>query len=269
MNSTNRLIESSGVYDGSQMIRYDVRDTIAWVTLSRPEKLNAMTRGFWKQLRDTLDAADRDPAVRAAVIHGDGRCFSVGGDIQGFGELADDADRHAYIEEAVGALLAVEAARTPTIAAVHGHALGGGCELTFVCDLVVADETARFGLPEASVGLIPGLGILRARAHVNLHWLKYMILTGRTLDAQQAYLAGLVQAVVPAGEHVAEAERWAQDVSRRSPTAVSAAKAFLGRDARERFEESVAVVAALQGGEDLAEGVAAFAEGRTPEFARR
>jgi enoyl-CoA hydratase/carnithine racemase len=251
------------------VLRYDLRDSVAWLTLDRPEKLNAMTREFWQELRDALEAADRDPEVRVAVFHGAGSCFSVGGDIQGFGELTGEDDRRAYVEEAIGALLAVEAAKTPTIAAVHGHALGGGCELTFVCDLVVADETARFGTPETAVGLVPGLGILRGRAHVNLHWLKYMILTGRSLDAEQARLAGLVQAVVPAGTHVDAAAQWAQEIATRSPLAVSTAKQFLAADVQNRFAEAVETVTMLQGSDDLAEGVAAFAERRPPVFSRR
>jgi enoyl-CoA hydratase len=251
------------------MLRYDVRDSIAWLTLDRAKKLNAMTRAFWQELREAIAAADRDPGVRAAIFHGEGTCFSVGGDIQGFGELADQDDRRAYVEEAIGALLAVEAAKTPTIAAVHGHALGGGCELTMVCDLVVADETASFGTPETAVGLVPGLGILRGRAHINLHWLKYMILTGRALDAEQARLLGLVQAVVPAGKHVEEAAQWAKEIAARSPLAISTAKTFLGSDIHNRFEAAVATVTMLQGSDDLAEGVAAFTERRPPVFTRR
>jgi enoyl-CoA hydratase/carnithine racemase len=251
------------------VLRYDVRDSVAWLTLDRPEKLNAQTREFWGELRGAMARADADPEVRVAVFHGEGKCFSVGGDIEGFGELADETDRRAYVEEAIGALLAVEEARTPTIAAVHGHALGGGCELTMVCDLVVADETASFGTPETAVGLVPGLAILRGPKHVNRHTLKYMILTGRPLDAQEARLAGLVQAVVPAGEHLAEAERWAKEIAARSPLAVSTAKAFLGRDVRERFEEAVDTITMLQGSDDLAEGVAAFGERRQPVFRAR
>jgi enoyl-CoA hydratase/carnithine racemase len=249
------------------VLRYQVADSVAWLTLDRPDKLNAMTRAFWGELRDAMAAADADAEVRVAVFRGEGRCFSVGGDIEGFGELADEGDRRAYVSEAIGALLAVEQARTPTIAAVHGHALGGGCELTMVCDLVVADATATFGTPETRVGLVPGLGILRARAHVNLHWLKYMIFTGSTLDAEQAQIAGLVQAVVPAGAHVAEAKRWAAQIAERSPLAIRTAKAFLSRDAADRFEEAVETVTMLQGSDDHAEGIAAFAERRPPTFA--
>ena len=168
------------------MLTYEVDGAVAWATIDRPDKLNAMTRDFWRELEETLGRAEDDPAVRVLVFRGAGRCFSVGGDIAGFGELRDTLDRRNYVREALGALRAVDAFPKPTIAAVHGHALGGGCELTMVCDIVVADETARFGTPEAQVGLVPGLGVVRGLAHLNLHWMKYMVFTGETLDAQEA-----------------------------------------------------------------------------------
>jgi enoyl-CoA hydratase/carnithine racemase len=248
------------------MLMYDVRGPAAWLTLDRPEKLNAMNRAFWGELEEALARATADPGVRVVVFHGAGSCFSVGGDIEGFGELADTADRRTFAEQALRALVAVEESPTPTIAAVHGHALGGGCELTLVCDLVVADETARFGMPEASVGLVPGLAALRGRAQLNLHWLKHMIFTGERLDAQQALAAGLVTAAVPAGEHLAKAEQWAAAVAERSPSALATAKAFFRDDLHDRYVRAVEMVASLQDSPDLQEGVAAFAERRRPVF---
>jgi enoyl-CoA hydratase/carnithine racemase len=203
------------------------------------------------------------------AFRGEGRCFSVGGDIASFGELGDAADRRAYVGEALGAYRAVEALAKPTIAAVHGHALGGGCELTLVCDIVVADETARFGMPEAQVGLVPGLGVVRGLSHVNLHWMKYMVLTGELLSAQEALTAGLVNRVTAPGGHVAEAQRLGELMASRAPLALAVGKDILGRHADEGYAHAVAAVSYLQGTEDSLEGIAAFRERRDPKFEGR
>lgn len=251
------------------MLAYEVNAPIGWVTIDRPDKLNAMTRGFWAELRDVLARAESDPNVRVLVFRGAGRCFSVGGDIAGFGELRDVADRRSYVEEALGALRAVDAFSKPTIAAVHSHALGGGCELTMVCDLVVADETARFGTPESAVGLVPGLGVVRGLAHLNLHWMKHMVMTGEPLDAEQARLAGLVNHVTEAGGHEARAAQLAAVIARRAPLALAVGKRILNRHADEGYAYAVEAVTLLQGSDDLAEGISAFEQRREPQFGGR
>lgn len=251
------------------MIRYEVRGPVAWLTLDRPEKLNAMTRAFFAELAGHMVVAGQDEAVRVVVIHGAGKCFSVGGDIEGFGELGGTGDRRAYVQEALRSFRAVEELPQPTIAAVHGHALGGGCELTMFCDLVVADETARFGTPEAGVGLFPGPGVVRGRSNLTLHTLKYMIFTGATLDAEQARSAGLVNEVVPAGEHLAKAEEWATVIAQKSPLALATVKALLSGEGWERYPHAVDAVSMLQGSEDFAEGIAAFTDRRPPVFRGR
>ncbi len=228
-----------------------------------------MPASFWQELREVMERADADPGVRAVVFHGAGRCFSVGGDIEGFGEIGDIADRRRYVDDAMRAFRAVENAATPTIAAVHGHALGGGCELTMVCDIVVADETATFGMPEAAVGLVPGLGIVRGRAHVNLHWMKYLVLTGESLNAQDARLAGLVNEVTPAGEHVDRAEQLARKIAQKAPVALAVGKQVLGRGSDDGYAHTVEAIALLQSTQDHAEGIAAFGERRAPRFEGR
>jgi enoyl-CoA hydratase len=248
------------------MLRRECREGVAWLRIDRPEKLNAMLPGFWAELRGAMHEIEQDEHVRVVVIHGAGRCFSVGGDIEGFGELRDVGERRSYVAEALSTLRAVEEMRKPTIAAVHGLALGGGCELTMVCDIVVADATARFGMPEASVGLMPGLGVVRGRAHLGLHALKYLVLTGETFDAEQAMAAGLVNVVTEQEGHVAEAQRLAGRVAGRSPLALSVAKRILSRGHEEGYDYAVESVSLLMGSADHAEGIAAFVDKREPRF---
>jgi enoyl-CoA hydratase/carnithine racemase len=251
------------------VLTYSVEGAVAWAVLDRPDKLNAMARDFWPELRAVVERAAADSQVRVLAFRGEGRCFSVGGDIESFGELGDAADRRAYMGEALGAYRALEALGKPTIAAVHGHTLGGGCELTLVCDIVVADETARFGMPEAQVGLVPGLGVTRGLAHVNLHWMKYMVLTGELLSAQEALTAGLVNRVTEPGGHVAEAQRLGDLMASRAPLALAVGKDILGRHKDEGYAHAIAAVTYLQGTEDALEGIAAFRDRRDPKFEGR
>jgi enoyl-CoA hydratase/carnithine racemase len=251
------------------MIEYSREGAVAWARFARPEKLNAMPRSFWGELDEVLALAGADDAVRVLVFCGDGKAFSVGGDLDGFTELADVADRRRYMDEALGAYRRLEEFAKPTIAAVHGHALGGGCELTMVCDIVIADETARFGTPESRVGLVPGLGVVRAHAQMNLHWAKYMVLTGELIDAHEARLAGLVNTVVPAGEHIAAATELAEKIAARAPLALAVGKRLLNRHGGEGWAHAVEAIALLQGTEDLAEGLAAFRDRREPAFEGR
>jgi enoyl-CoA hydratase/carnithine racemase len=248
------------------MLSRENRGAVAWLTLDRPEKLNAMPRSFWDELTATLSDIEADDAIRVVVFHGAGRCFSVGGDIEDFGEIGGVADRRAYMREALGAYKAVEAFPKPTIAAVHGHALGGGAELTLVCDIVVADETARFGMPEAAVGLVPGLGVVRGLSQLNLHWMKYLVMTGLPIDAQEARTAGLVNKVVAAGEHLSAAEELANTIATRSPLALAVGKQILNRDSWDGYQYAVEAISLLQSADDFKEGIAAFTERRAPVF---
>ena len=251
------------------MIDLTTSGAVAWARFNRPDKLNAMPRSFWGDLHTVLDRVESDPAIRVLVFHGEGRAFSVGGDLDGFGALGDTDDRRRYMKEALGAYRRVEELDKPTIAAVHGHAMGGGCELTIVCDIVVADTTARFAMPESRVGLVPGLGVVRGHSQLNLHWMKYLVLTGETIDAEEARLAGLVNRVVPEGEHVAEADRLAQAIAARAPLALDVGKRVLNRHSGEGWSHGIEAIALLQGTKDMAEGLQAFQERREPTFEGR
>ena len=255
------------------MIRYEVRGPVAWLTLDRPEKLNAMTRGFFTELRETRRAprptATRRPRRSSSTAPASASRSAATS--RASASSAEPVTAAPTCRRRSRAFRAVEELSKPTIAAVHGHALGGGCELTMVCDLVVADETARFGTPEAGGRALPRPRRRpRPRATSRLHALKYMIFTGAPLDAQQALAAGLVNEVVPAGEHLAEAEEWAATIAQKAPLALAAAKAFLSaRRAGSALPHVVDAVAMLQGSDDFAEGIAAFAERRPPRFEGR
>lgn len=251
------------------MLRYEVRDNVASVLLDRAGKLNAMDRDFWVELREICTRAGADPEVRAVLFHGAGRCFSVGGDISTFAGLDNVAARRSFSEECLQTLRMVEEIPKPTIAAVHGYAFGGGCELTMVCDIVVADETAVFATPEVGVGLLPGLGVVRGRAHAGLHWMKYLAFTGERLSAQDAKMAGLVTVLTEAGGHVAEARRLAALIVTKAPLALAVAKRILQRGSDDGYAWSIEAVAMLHGSADQSEGVSAFLERRTPKFQGR
>lgn len=251
------------------MLSVEVDEAVAIVSLDRPDKLNALTIGFWTDIQQLLMDAQEDAEVRALVVHGSGGGFSVGGDIEGFGDLGDIAARRRYQELAVAAYRSFETFPKPTFVAVHGYALGGGCELTMVADVVVADATARFGMPESSVGLMPGIGVVRGHANTNLHWLKHLIFTGEHIGADEARLAGLVTQVTPEGGHLDEAVRQARLAAAKPAVALRVAKRILNRGSAEGYDYSVEAVALLHSTEDQHEGVQAFKERRAPTFRDR
>jgi enoyl-CoA hydratase/carnithine racemase len=250
------------------MLDYRTDGPLAWITLNRPPH-NAMVRGMYEELRGLLAAAAADDAVRAVILHGAGRSFSVGGDIDDFAGIGGLADRRDYMLDAMSAFQAVENCPLPVIAAVHGYALGGGCELAIVADVVIADETARFGTPEATVGLTPGPGIARGLAQCNLHWMKLMVLAAEQLDAHEARLAGIVNRVVPEGEHVVAAEALATRMAGLAPMALEAGKRLLNGTATEAWRQAIDHIVVLQSSEDFQEGIAAFRERREPRFTGR
>ena len=204
---------------------YDKQDGIAWITLNRPQVLNAINMRMRDELWDVVQAARDDPEVLVVIFRGAGeRAFSAGADISEFGTAPSYVEsRRARRERDLwGLMLSLE---KPLIAAIHGYALGAGIELPMCCDLRIASEDARLGLPEVSLGYIPSAGGTQTLPrHIPPGVAMHMILTGDPIDAQAALRYGLVQRVVPRRRLYPEAEALAHTLTSRSPLALRLAK---------------------------------------------
>jgi len=199
-------------------------DGTATVTIDRAEKLNAMDVEFFRELPRTLDALDADPEVRACVLTGAGRAFSAGGDIDSFHELTNVDAYRRHLRMVFDSFHSVERAETIVIAAVNGIAYGGGTELTLACDMAIASTKAKFAFKEATMGLMPGFGVLRAPAQIGPAWARRLATTGESIDAETAYRIGLVQDLVAHDDLLQEALKLAQQIAAHPPVAVRSAK---------------------------------------------
>jgi enoyl-CoA hydratase/carnithine racemase len=252
-------------------IRLESRDGIAVVTLHRPEARNAINLEVVNELRAALDLAVRDAGTRALILTGAGTtAFASGADIR---ELLRRRAIDALRGINSSLFLEIERFPLPTIAAVNGYALGGGCELALACDLRIASESARFGQPEVGLGIIPAAGATyRLPRLVGAGRAQELILTGRIIDAEEALRIGLVNRVVPGNRLLEEARATAALIARKGPLALRAAKLALqaalhGPDAghaAERLAQAILFETA-----DKREGMTAFLQGRRPRFKGR
>jgi enoyl-CoA hydratase len=241
------------------------------VTLNRPKELNALRMQLIDELATALEEFDRDEEIRCIVITGAGeKAFAAGADIK---EMADKS-AIAMMMGSFEHWLRIKRIHKPMIAAVGGYALGGGCELALLCDMIVASENARFGQPEILIGVIPGAGGTQRLARtLGKYRTMEMVLTGAQVSAQEMAAHGLVNRVVPQGEHLNEAIKLAQEVAERPPVAVR-----LGKDAvlaafETSLEEGLAIERKnfflLFATEDMREGMQAFIEKRKADFKGR
>jgi enoyl-CoA hydratase len=246
-------------------------DPVAVVVLNRPEVLNALSDELMDELVTRLVELDREEAVRCIVLGGNERAFAAGADI---GELASSSAIDLYYQRRVERWDAIRGLWTPLVAAVSGFCLGGGCELAMSCDLIVASETAQFGQPETSLGIIPGAGgTQRLTRAVGKALAMDVILSGRRLNADEALRAGLVARVVARESWLEEAKRVARDIAAKGPVATRLAKESVDRAYETMLQagleaERRALYLAFAS-EDAKEGLTSFTEKRKPNFEGR
>lgn len=247
------------------------RDRVAILTLNRPQALNALNSTVLRDLIAALRALQADPGISAVVLTGSEKAFAAGADIKEMQSL-DFVD--VYTGDFISGWDEVAGFRKPLIAAVSGFALGGGCELAMMCDFIIASDTAKFGQPEITLGIIPGMGgSQRLTRAVGKAKAMDLCLTGRMMDAAEAERSGLVARVVPAERLLDEAVEAAAKIGSFSLPAVMMAKEAVNRAFEQTLAEGLRFERrqfhALFATEDQKEGMAAFVEKRKPAFRNR
>jgi enoyl-CoA hydratase len=253
-----------------ETISFAVADRIATITVNRPDKLNALNDRVIAELGDAIDSARETKDVGGIILTGAGRAFVAGADIS---ELTSHGtvSAKALSQRGQDVFRRYETSPKPTIAAVNGFALGGGCELAMACHIRIASETAKFGQPEVKLGLIPGYGgTQRLPRLVGRGRALQLLMTGETIDAAEALRIGLVNRVVPATELIAAATAILQTILANGPLAVAYCVESVNRGNDLPLDEALALEATafglLAATDDKREGTQAFMEKRSPRF---
>lgn len=249
----------------------EARGKVGLITLNRPQALNALNSQILAELVAAVNGFGADAGIGAMVITGSEKAFAAGADIK---EMQAISYVDAYCQDFFVGWEEFTRARKPIIAAVAGYALGGGCELAMMCDFIIAADTAKFGQPEITLGVIPGMGgSQRLTRFVGKSKAMDMCLTGRMMDAAEAERSGLVSRVVPAGELVEEALKAAARIADFSLPSVMMAKEAVNRAFETTLAEGLRferrLFHSLFALEDQKEGMAAFTEKRKPNFSNR
>ncbi len=254
-----------------ETIIVDRRGRVGLITLNRPKALNALNATLIGELNEALDSFEAAPEIGAIVLTGSEKAFAAGADIK---EMQSKSFADAYNSDFIGAWDRVTRCKKPVIAAVSGYALGGGCELAMMCDIIIAADTAKFGQPEITLGVFPGAGgtqrLIRAVGKAKA---MEMILSGRNMDAQEAERSGLVSRVVPAANLLDDVMKLAERIAHFSQPIVAMGKAAVNRAFETTLAEGVryerAAFYSTFATEDQKEGMLAFIEKRAPQFGNK
>jgi enoyl-CoA hydratase len=254
-----------------ETIQTEIHGKVGLIRLHRPAALNALNARLIAETSAVLDSWEADPAIGCILITGSEKAFAAGADIK---EMQSKSYMQAYMEDFIGAWDRVARCRKPTIAAVAGFALGGGCELAMMCDIIIAADTAKFGQPEINLGVMPGAGgTQRLTRFVGKAKAMDMCLTGRMMDAAEAERSGLVTRVVPAAELIPEALKMATVIAGKSLVATMMTKETINRAYETTLTEGIRferrVFHSMFATEDQKEGMTAFVEKRKADFKHR
>jgi enoyl-CoA hydratase len=254
-----------------ETILTETRGKVGLITLNRPKSLNALNSQVLAEVVSALKLYDADAAIGAVVITGSEKAFAAGADIK---EMQSKEYVEAYLEDLFVGWEELTRIRKPMIAAVAGYALGGGCELAMMCDFIIAADTAKFGQPEITLGVMPGMGgSQRLTRYVGKSKAMDLVLTGRMMDAGEAERCGLAARVVPAADLVTEALGAAAKIAAFSLPVVMMAKEAVNRASETTLAEGLRFERRLFHSmfalADQKEGMAAFAEKRQPRFQNR
>ena len=254
-----------------QNIIAESRGRVGLVTLNRPKALNALNSALIDELNHAMEGFEADTGIGCIVITGSEKAFAAGADVK---EMAEKTYVDAYLGQFLSGWSKLSGARKPVIAAVSGFCLGGGAELAMTCDFIIASETAKFGLPEVTLGIMPGAGgTQRLPRAIGKAKAMDLILTGRMMDVVEAERCGLVARIVPADRLLDEALGAAEKIAGYSQPIVMMAKETVNRSQETSLEEGVRferrLFLSMFATEDQKEGMKAFIEKRKPEFRNR
>ncbi|MBS7636825.1 enoyl-CoA hydratase/isomerase family protein [Candidatus Bathyarchaeota archaeon] len=254
---------------GLECTLYEEKDSIAWITLNRPEVLNALNRKLWRELYENLNRAENSGNIRTVVITGAGRAFCAGDDIKEVFNLKTSEEFQTFfLNFAAPTIAKLVSMSKPVIAAVNGLAYGGGCEIAMLCDLVVASKNATFAVPEALIGAIPPVAAVIGAFVVGRLNASWMMLTGEPITAEEAKRIGLVNEVVPHEELLSTAEKMAKATMRAAPSSIKAIKRLTSLNFdQEKLKKAVEELINIVQTEEGREGHRAFMEKRLPKWA--